>query len=289
MTGVRTLPCFDQPTEDLIELKASRSVSVCIPCRNEASTIGALVDVIRQRLMDDAPIVDELVVLDDRSSDDSAAIAADSGATVVPIDRIHADHGVGRGKGNALWASLLATTGDIVTWIDGDLTSFEPTWITRLIAPLLADGSINLVKASSRRPTSTGDGGRTTELVARPLISLYFPDLSDVRQPLAGEYAARRDVLEQLPFVTGWGVEIALLIDISRRYGADSISQVDVGIRRHRHRSLDALSVQAAEVMATMLSRAGIALDAQPSLQRLDQRPIELELDERPPVSTVRR
>ncbi len=164
-------------------------------------------------------------------------------------------HGVGHGKGNVLWASLAASKGDFVVWLDGDVTSFQPDWIVKLLAPLIDDDTVALVKATFHRPTQLGGGGRTTELVARPLLSLYFPELIGLHQPLAGEYAGRRSVLEQLPFVEGWGVEIAMLIDIARLYGAEAIAQVDLGVREHRHRSLHALSVQATEVMATMLGR----------------------------------
>ena len=139
------------------------------------------------------------------------------------------------------------------------LTATSPasnrTGSPRLLAPMLDDESVALVKAVSHRPTQMGGGGRTTELVTRPLLSLYYPELTGLHQPLAGEYAGRRVVLEQLPFVQGWGVEIAMLIDLARQHGPSSIAQIDVGTREHRHRSLHALSVQAAEVMATMLAR----------------------------------
>jgi glucosyl-3-phosphoglycerate synthase len=276
---------------DVADAKHGQTVSVCIPCRDEAATIGQLVTTIRTELMERVALVDELVVLDDRSTDDTAGVAAGAGATVVPIEKIHLEYGDGHGKGNVLWASLLASHGDLVVWIDGDITSFEPDWIARLVAPLLDDPTVALVKSFAHRPQKMGGGGRTTELVARPLMSLYFPELATLQQPLSGEYSGRRTVLEELPFVEGWGVEMGLLIDIAAKYGAGAIAQIDVGVREHFHRSLESLSVQAAEVMATMLKRvpAGSLLDDEhPVLRRADGSRVHLNLDERPPVASLR-
>ncbi len=158
-------------------------------------------------------------MLDDRSTDDTARVAAHAGARVVSIDDVHREHGDGHGKGNALWATLLVSHGDIVVWCDGDVTSFEPDWVTKLVAPLLDDPTVMMVKALYHRPTNYGGGGRTTELVARPLMSRYFPSLTGLAQPLSGEYAGRRTALERLSFVQGWGVEMGLLIDIEQRVG----------------------------------------------------------------------
>ena len=203
----------------------------------------------------------------------------------VVLEDIHDVHGPGHGKGNVLWASLLASRGDVVVWLDGDLTTFEPSWVAGLVEPLIAHDDIALVKAASERPDDEGGGGRTTELVARPLMSLYLPELTPLRQPLAGEYAVRRSVVETLPFVTGWGVEMALLIDIARAHGAGSIAQVDVGVRRHRHQPLTSLSVQAAEVMATVLERVGAGRPTSSTFRRADGVEVELNLGERPPVA----
>jgi glucosyl-3-phosphoglycerate synthase len=288
MRSVRLFEFDECAADQIVGAKAGRGVSVCIPCRDEAATVGPLISTIRNELMKRVPLVDELIVLDDRSTDDTAAVASGAGARVVDINEIHEHHGVGHGKGNALWASLVASEGDFVVWIDGDITSFEPSWIVRLLAPMLDDDSVALVKSLSHRPTRLGGGGRTTELVARPLMSLYYPELTGLHQPLAGEYAGRRTVLEQLPFVQGWGVEIAMLIDIARQYGPEAIAQIDLGTREHRHRSLHALSVQAAEVMATMLARVpnGSLLEHDmPSLRRADGSAVPLNLSERPPLA----
>ena len=294
--GIRTFEVPDrldpQDLAAIVASKAGRTVSVCIPCRDEAATIGSLVSVIRKELMDEAGIVDELIVLDDRSTDDTALVAAHAGARVVSIDDVHAEHGNGHGKGNALWATLLVSSGDVVVWCDGDVTSFEPDWVAKLIAPLLDDSTVAMVKARYHRPTRYGGGGRTTELVARPLMSRFFPSLTGLAQPLSGEYAARRDVLEQIEFVQGWGVEIALLIDIAESHGAPAIGQVDLGSRLHRHRSLHSLSVQAAEVMATMLERVGVHAtpgsdDGERVLTRSDGSAVPLNLATRPAVAAL--
>ena len=154
-----------------------------------------------------------------------------------------------------------------------------------LVGPLLVEDDLALVKAMYHRPTAAGGGGRTTELVARPLLSLLFPDLTGLDQPLSGEFAGRRSMLEQIPFVEGWGVEIAMLIDLARRFGSSSIGQIDLGERHHRHRALHALSVQAAEVMATALARVGVhAAGEVPVLARPDGSAVALNLAERPPL-----
>jgi glucosyl-3-phosphoglycerate synthase len=273
--------------ERIVAAKHGRTITLCFPCRNEAATIGKLVTSSRKQLVEATGLVDELVVLDDRSTDDTPAVAAAAGAKVVHIDAVHAAHGIGHGTGNALWASLVATHGDFVVWCDGDVTSFTPDWVVRLLAPLVADESVNLVKASYHRPTNLGGGGRTTELVARPLLSLFAPGLAALAQPLSGEFAGRRTALEAVPFVQGWGVEIAMLFDIAQTFGVASITQVDLGVRRHRHRSLHELSIQAAEVMATALSRVDSDLRAvAPALTRADGSVVPLNLAERRPVSS---
>lgn len=292
MSAVRTFEVDDCALDLLVQAKQGRTVSVCIPCRDEAATIGPLVSMVRHALMNRVAVVDELLVLDDRSTDDTAAVAASAGATVIDIADVHLVHGVGHGKGNVLWASLAASKGDFVVWMDGDVTSFQPDWIAKLLAPLVDDDTVALVKATFHRPTQLGGGGRTTELVTRPLMSLYFPELTGLHQPLAGEYAGRRSVLEELSFVEGWGVEIAMLIDVARAYGAEAIAQVDLGVREHRHRSLHALSVQAAEVMATMLGRVptgSLLVGDDHRLRRADGSEVPLNLAERPPLASVKR
>lgn len=286
--SIRTARTFDPAgwtAERVLAAKGDRTITLCFPCRDEAATVGELVTSARRQLVEAVPLVDELIVLDDRSTDDTHAVAAAAGARVIHIEDVHAAYGIGHGKGNALWASLVASGGDLVVWCDGDVTSFTPDWVVRLLAPLVEDHSVQLVKASYHRPTNAGGGGRTTELVARPLLSLFAPGLSPLAQPLSGEFAGRRSALESIPFVEGWGVEIAMLFDIAAAYGPDSIAQVDLGVRHHRHRSLHALSVQAAEVMATALTRIDPALFiVAPALTRADGSLVPLNLAERPPV-----
>jgi len=272
----------------LLEAKGDLTVSMCFPCRDEADTIGPLAAAVRRELVERVPVVDELLVLDDRSTDDTPAVAASAGATVVPIDTVHARYGIGHGKGNALWASLVASHGDIVVWCDGDVTSFTPDWVVRLVAPFVIQPDLALVKAMYQRPSAGGGGGRTTELVARPLLSLFAPELVPLVQPLSGEFAGRRAHLAQIPFVEGWGVEIAMLLDLVERFGPGAVGQVDLGVRQHRHRSLHSLSVQAAEVMATALTRLGMKATVIPeTLTRADGSMVPLNLAERPPLADV--
>ncbi len=291
INAIRTFDASSFTTADALTAKAGRTVSVCIPCKNEAGTIGPLVTMLVNELVDGCGLIDELIVLDDNSTDDTALIAAAAGATVVSVNTVNDVYGGGRGKGNALWATLAASTGDFIVWCDGDVTTVEPSWIVRLLMPLLTTPDVSLVKASYHRPTEHGGGGRTTELVARPLLSLFLPELTGLHQPLSGEFGGRRTAMEQIPFVQGWGVEIAMLADVAERFGAYSIAQVDVGERLHRHQTLDSLGVQAAEVIATLLARVGadkaFASD-QLALLRPNGATEALNLEERPPLRSVR-
>lgn len=291
MTGqsIKTVDSSDWTAERLLAFKGNQRITLCFPCRNEAGTIGPLVAASRRSLIEECPLLDELLVLDDRSTDDTAQIASAAGAAVVHIDTVHTQHGTGHGKGNALWASLVTSTGDLIVWCDGDLTSFDPLWVVRLLVPLLTDPNTALVKAAYNRPTAGGGGGRTTELVARPLLSLLHPMLTPLEQPLAGEFAVRRSMIEQIPFVEGWGVEIAMLIDVVERFGITSVAQTDLGTRHHRHHSLESLSVQAAEVLATTMLRSGAAPTlASRSLTRADGSMVLLNLRERPAAAQLR-
>jgi glucosyl-3-phosphoglycerate synthase len=283
--SVKTFDPSGWTLETALLMKAGRTVSVCIPCRNEAETIGDLVRLIEPALV--GTLVDELVVLDDDSVDGTGDIALEAGATVVHVDEVHMFRGSANGKGNALWASLIASRGDIVVWIDGDITSFTTDWIVRLVMPLLIDESVGLVKASYDRPSHLGGGGRTTELVARPLLSLFFPELARLEQPLAGEFAGRRSMLEQIPFSTGWGVEIGMVIDMAERFGSASLAQVDLGVRLHRHHKLETLAIQAAEVAATLLARTPQPPRTESTLVRKNGDVVELNLGERPPVASL--
>ncbi len=291
MTEVRSHGANDFPLESLLAQKGDQVVSVCIPARDEEATIGTIVRVICERLAGkETPLVDEVVVIDDRSSDATATIARREGATVVDVAEVLPGSGAGTGKGNVLWKSVAAFAVDLIVWIDADLTSFTPRCVTGLLGPLLDDPNIAMVKGYYERPEIGGTGGgRTTELMARPLLATLFPHLTSVRQPLGGEYAARREILEQVPFSMGYGVETGLLIDIAALVGLDRLAQVDLGVRVHRNRPLDELSVQAMEVLHTALRRADVSWRPEWShvLDRPDLEPVEAQVDERPPLIDV--
>lgn len=241
----------------LLEAKGDTTVSVVLPARDEAETVGEIVTAIRRDLMETVPLVDELVVIDSRSVDDTAARAARAGARVIAQDDILPDLKPMDGKGEALWKSLAATSGDLLVFIDADLREFRTSFVTGLLGPLFADPGVAYVKGCYDRPLQNvqSGGGRVTELVARPLLNLHWPLLAGFVQPLAGEYAGRRSVLERVPFVTGYGVELGLLIDLLDLAGLDALAQVDLGRRVHSHQSTEALGGMASQILQTSWSR----------------------------------
>lgn len=225
-------------------------VSVCIPARNEAATVAGVVAPVAAALDGPDPLVDEVIVVDDCSTDGTGAIAEAFGATVLRRD-------ARPGKGAAMAAGVAAATGDIVVFVDADVRSFDLHYVTRLVEPLLVDNHLVMVKGTYRRPGNDGaGGGRVTELLARPLLRRLFPDLAFVRQPLAGEVAVRRDALDGIVLEPGYGVEVGMLIDVARRFGPSAIAQVDLGTRVHRNRPLAELAGQADEVLEAVLARA---------------------------------
>ena len=243
----------------LAERKARRglAVSVCLPARDEAATVGTIVAAVRSELVASG-LVDEIVVLDDGSTDGTADAARAAGGLVYAVGDVLPDLPAGEGKGNALWKSLYVATGDLVCFLDADVRNFETHFVSRLLAPLFADPTVGFVKGHYERPLHgrPRGGGRVTELMARPLLNALFPSLAGIRQPLGGEYAARRELLEVLPFVEGWGVELGLLIDVAQHLGADRLAQVDLGERIHRNRPLHELRPQAVDVLRAALERA---------------------------------
>jgi glucosyl-3-phosphoglycerate synthase len=279
------------------KLAAGTTVSVCLPARDEETTIGAIVAEIGAELGGTGGLVDEIVVVDDGSLDRTAAQARAAGAVVVSERDILPEAGPGSGKGNVLWKSLHVCRGDIVCWVDADLRNFRAEFVTRLVAPLIEQPDVCFAKAYYHRSyegAPTG-GGRVTELVARPLLSLLFPKLADVVQPLGGEYAGRRYALEVVPFVEGWGVELGLLIDIVERFGRDAVVQVDLGVREHRNRPVAELGPQALAILATALRRAGLLESGAPFVElvraasdgSVDAVPVEVR--ERPPIASIAR
>jgi glucosyl-3-phosphoglycerate synthase len=277
-----------------LKQRAGQRVSVCLPARNEEATVGHIVATVQRELVDGAGLVDEIVVLDDGSTDATAEAARWAGARVLAVADILPDLPVGSGKGNALWKSLFVAEGDLICWLDADVRNFGAHFVTRLLEPLLTDPATAFVKGYYERPLhdQPSGGGRVTELMARPLICALFPQLARFVQPLAGEYAGRRDVLEAVPFVEGWGVELGLLVDIAERFGIDCIAQRDLGVREHRNRALEDLAPQAMAVLVTGLRRAGVpAHEVASTLVRVgldgERELVAVEVRERPPMTTV--
>ena len=291
MAAVRTFHHARFAADDLVAAKGSRRISLCLPARDEATTVGAIVASVQQALVLETPLVDEILVLDDHSTDATAQVAADAGARVVAAADVAPEFGDEPGKGQALWKTVLASTGDLIVWCDADLRDFDPAFVTGLLGPLLTEPDVQFVKGFYERPETGGQpgGGRVTELLARPALALLHPALAAMVQPLSGEYAARRSLVEALPFVEGYGVDIGLLLDALAAVGVRGLAQVDLGSRYHRNRTLAELSVQATEVLHTILDRAGVTglpdavvLDrpaAGPARVRVGQRPAPLSLD----------
>jgi glucosyl-3-phosphoglycerate synthase len=236
--------------EHLVTLKEAQNltVSLGLPALNEEETVGKIIEIMQNNLMNRFPLLDEIVLIDSGSTDYTVDIALDLGVPVFQHQEILPRYGTYRGKGEALWKSLHVLKGDLIAWIDTDIVNIHPRFVYGILGPLLRHDTIQYVKGFYRRPLKVGDtlqaggGGRVTELVARPLINLFYPELSGIVQPLAGEYAGRRSALERTPFYVGYGVETGLLLDLVERYGISGIAQVDLRKRIHRNQSLTALS-----------------------------------------------
>jgi glucosyl-3-phosphoglycerate synthase len=298
----RSWQAADRPLDLLLAAKraagAQGTVSVVLPALDEEATVGDIVTVIRRELMCPAvPLVDELVVVDSGSRDRTAEVATKAGARVVCRDDILPRLPAVPGKGEVLWRSLLVTGGEIVCFVDADLREFDASFVSGIVGPLLTEPDVQLVKAMYDRPLETGGavlaagGGRVTELVARPLLNLHWPRLAGFVQPLGGEYAARRSLLEQLPFPVGYGVELGMLIDALGLVGLDALGQVDVGVRHHRHQDGQALGRMAAAIYRTAQLRLSRGHLVRPRLTQFDRgeagfvpstHPVDTE--ERPPM-----
>lgn len=282
--------------------RGGHTISVVLPARDEAATVGPLVGDLHEHWVRRAPLVDELVVVDSDSTDATAAVARAAGADVVASADILPAHGSRPGKGEALWKSLAATTGDLVVFLDADLLGDVTHFVPGLLGPLLADPHVDYVKGCYTRPLELdgvvvpAGGGRVTELTARPLLNALWPELAGFVQPLGGEYAGRRSSLEQVPFVSAYGVEVGLLIDLLQLGGLSSLAQVDLGVRRHTSQSEESLGAMAGQVVSTVLARAGggVGSGASGLLTRFRHdggafvpHSSAVAVDQRPPMHTV--
>ena len=249
--------------ERLVSLKEEQGlkVSVCLPTLNTADTVGETLRVFRTELVERHRLIDQLCIIDSRSTDGTLEIAASEGAQVFFDDEILPDLEPATGKGEALWKSLFVLEGDIIAWVDSDIENIHPRFAYGIVGPLLAEPEVGYVKAFYERPLkdaeglrSTG-GGRVTELTVRPVFNLFYPDLAGLIQPLSGEYAGRRSVLDSVPFFTGYGVETGLVLDIYRRFGLQALAQTDLEVRVHQNQSIEALSRMSFGIMQTVFRR----------------------------------
>ncbi|MDQ0600850.1 glucosyl-3-phosphoglycerate synthase [Streptomyces canus] len=296
--ATRSWSLTDRPLHQLLAAKqrTNQSVSVVLPALNEEETVGDIVSVIRHDLMQQVPLVDEIVVVDSGSTDGTSQVAAAAGATVVHRDDILPRLPAVPGKGEVLWRSLLVTRGDIVCFIDADLKEFSSDFVSGIVGPLLTDPGVDLVKGMYDRPLggAAGQGGRVTELMARPLLNMHWPQLAGFVQPLGGEYAARRSLLEQLPFPVGYGVELGMLVDALHLVGLDALAQVDVGVRKHRHQDGQALGRMSAAIYRTAQLRLARGHLIRPSLTQFERgadgfepRTYSVDTEERPPMVEI--
>lgn len=297
----------DWPARKLLEYKAGTRVSVILPARNEEATVGDIVRTVSRELVDRVPLVDEIVVVDSRSTDDTARVALEAGARVVDPDDTLPGLPRMSGKGEALWKSLAATDGDVLVFVDADLKDFPAHFVSGLLGPLLTDPTVAYVKGFYERPLiydgqpASEGGGRVTELVARPLLNLYWPLLAGFVQPLSGEYAGRRDALERVPFVSEYGVELGLLVDLLGLVGLDGLAQVDLGKRVHSHQSTEALGRMSGHILQAAWARlekeGRVTPGERPIHSTLAQfrrvdgvhelREVDVSIAERPPIVTV--
>ncbi|MGY1672236.1 glucosyl-3-phosphoglycerate synthase [Geodermatophilus sp. SYSU D00710] len=298
---VRSLTDVDAGALLLAKRRGGHRVSVVLPARDEEATVGGLVTDLVDRWVRALPLVDEVLVVDSDSTDRTAQVARAAGAEVVAAADVLPAHGARPGKGEALWKSLAATSGDLLVFLDADLLGDVSHYVPGLLAPLLTDPQVGYVKGCYTRPleldgrSTPAGGGRVTELTARPLLNALWPELAGVVQPLGGEYAGRRELLEQVPFVSGYGVEVGLLVDLLGLVGLGGLAQVDLGVRRHTSQDQEALGRMAGQVVSAVLSRtaAGSAgaggLLTQFRSEGAGFVPVStpVTVDERPPMVTV--
>ncbi len=297
-----------QDVGHLVKLKEQQglTISLGLPALNEEKTIGKIIQTMRAHFIERYPLLDEIVVIDSNSTDRTVEIAQRLGVPVYRHPEILPEVGSYRGKGEALWKSLFVLKGDLIAWIDTDIVNIHPRFVYGILGPLIREPRLVYVKGFYQRPLRVGKkleargGGRVTELTARPLLNLFYPELSGFVQPLAGEYAGRRSALEAVPFFAGYGVETGLLIDLWARYGLSALGQVDLEERVHRNQSLLALSKMAFEIVQVVMQRVGaqhhveLVAELQKSIKLIRYARDEFQLEvadiraiERPPMLTI--
>ncbi|MBT6484685.1 MAG: glucosyl-3-phosphoglycerate synthase [Planctomycetaceae bacterium] len=282
------------------------SISLCLPAYNEEATIGKEIVLLKSELHDRYPLIDEIAVIDSGSSDNTCDIAASFGADVYLAEEELTECGNHRGKGENLWKALYLLKGDIIVYVDSDINNIHPRFVYGLVGPLIRDPDIHYVKAFYDRPLAFSEGlratggGRVTEILVRPLFSLFYPDLAAIIQPLSGEYAGRRSILEQIPFPVGYGVETAMLIDIYEKLGMAGFAQTDLDTRVHRNQETVALGRMSFGILRAFFSRLTGAeraqfRDALPNIMRqhsvndgnFEQRQFQIDEIERPPILEI--
>lgn len=286
--------------------KRGSTISLCIPTLNEEKTIGKEIVIFRSELVDRYPLLDEIAVIDSGSEDDTLKVASSYGADTFLSADILPSQGFKRGKGENLWKAVYQLKGDIIVYVDADIKNIHPRFVTGLVAPLIYRPEIKYVKAFYDRPLAFSNGvrpsggGRVTEILVRPLFSLFFPELTAIIQPLSGEYAVRRSVLQEIPFPIGYGVETSHLLDVYARWGIEAFAQTDLDQRIHRNQETRALGKMAFGILQTFLSRLKAlgAIDGLPSVEHMlrqfqvkggqfEQVTYQIEEEERPPMVTI--
>jgi glucosyl-3-phosphoglycerate synthase len=294
--------------DELIDLKQSKKlkISLAFPTLNEEATVGESIEIIKEILFDDHPLLDEIVVIDSGSTDRTLEVGAEAGAKVFSSSEILPQLEWHRGKGENLWKSLYVLEGDIIVWLDADIKNIHPKFVYGLVGPLLKHDQLQFVKAYYQRPIHLGGeeheygGGRVTEILVRPLFSLFFPELAQLYQPCSGECAGRRKLLESLPFAAGYGIETGMLIDIYKRYGPEVMAQTNLDLRIHRNQPASALGKMGFEILHAFLKRLrdlGLVelekelsesyrkLDMGPDLYSLKEEMVQIH--ERPPILEI--
>jgi len=286
--------------------KQGMSISLCIPTFNEEKTVGKEIVIFKSELMSRYPLLDEIAVIDSGSTDKTREVAASFGAEVYLSSAILPEVGEKKGKGENLWKAIYQLKGDIIVYVDADIKNIHSRFVYGLIGPLIVRPEIKYVKAFYDRPLTlakgvrTSGGGRVTEILVRPLFSLFFPELTAIIQPLSGEYAVRREVLERIPFPIGYGVETSHLIDVYQQWGLEAFGQTDLDSRVHRNQTTQALGKMSFGIMQTFFARveslgilrdmpelSGVMRQFQSRASAYEQLEFPIQEIERPPMVAV--